>query len=220
MVSPVLRDVMPLNEVAAELGVSRRRVQAMVEARTLVAEKIGSQWFVPIESVQQAKNTRREQGGRPLNASTAWKLIAEQPFHLEGLTSERLDSFRRKVRSRAKHSALYVHPSVVDALRRSHEGIVFGGRDAAVAIGTPVDLTILDIYVRPDLAVALVEKYRAMHDPARANLYLHTVADDAWPFESDQMIVDAWTAWLDLEDRQDRAAFTLLDRMLGGRILA
>jgi len=59
MVSPVLRDVMPLNEVAAELGVSRRRVQAMVEARTLVAEKIGSQWFVPIESEQQANNTRR-----------------------------------------------------------------------------------------------------------------------------------------------------------------
>ena len=89
-----------------------------------------------------------------------------------------------------------------------------------MAIDTPVDLTILDAYVRPDLAVALVEKYRAMHDPARANLHLHTVADDAWPFETDQMFVDAWTAWLDLEDREDRAAFTLLDRMRGGRLLA
>lgn len=211
---------MPLIEVASELGISRRRVQAMVESSVLHAEKIGSQWFVPVESVRQAKNLRRRNGGRPLSAASAWKLIAEQPQLIGDLTTERLDVFRRKVRSRAQHSALSVHPSIIDGLRQDHPEIVLGGRDAAVSIGTPVDLTILDAYVRPELAVALVENYRAVNDPSRANLQLHIVSEEAWPFAPDQTFSDPWTAWLDLEDRQDRAAFTLLDRIIGGRLLA
>jgi hypothetical protein len=58
--------------------------------------------------------------------------------------------------------------------------------------------------------------------PARQghNLQLHVVDDDAWPFDEQQRVVPLWVAWLDLADDDDRAADTVLDRLLGGRLTA
>ncbi len=214
-----MNDALPLAEVASELGVSRRRVQAMVDSHMLAAEKIGAQWFVPIEAVQQAKHVRRQKGGRPLKPASAWALVAERSQQRRRVSSAQLDAFRRKVRSRADHRDLYVHPSVLDAVRHDAD-VVLGGRDAADAAGAPVDPTVVDAYVPRNRADSLVDRYRAKPDASRANLHLHIVADDAWPFDPGQEVADGWTAWLDLEDRQDRAALTLLDRLIGGRLVA
>ena len=52
------------------------------------------------------------------------------------------------------------------------------------------------------------------------NLHLHVVDDSAWPFAEDQRYVEGWAAWLDLADGGDRAADRLLDRLMGGRLIA
>ncbi|HUF33378.1 MAG TPA: hypothetical protein VMN58_09255 [Acidimicrobiales bacterium] len=104
---------------------------------------------------------------------------------------------------------------------RADPGIVLSGRDAAAEAGAPVDPGgEIDAYVRRSGADALVRGVRAREVLENANLLLHVVDDDVWPFERGQRYAAPWVAWLDLEDRQDRAAGTLLDRLLGGRIRA
>ncbi len=62
------------------------------------------------------------------------------------------------------------------------------------------------------------DRLRARRTFEGANLIFHVIEDDAWPFESQQTHADAWTAWLDLADAEDRAADPLLDRLVGGRV--
>lgn len=210
-----------LGETARRLGVSRRRVQAMVSAGILPAEKRGAQWFVPVSALRVAEHNRDPRPGRPLAVHTTWEhirtLSAQGPLLAAG---GELDAFRRRVRRRARHRAYYVHPGLLDELRH-HQRVVLGGRDAAAAVGVPVDPGDLDVYLADSVAEAILAEAGAR--PAmggNANVFVHLVADDEWPFEPGQRHTDSWVAWLDLEDREDRAATTLLDRVIGGRARA
>lgn len=212
---------MTLAEAARRLGVTRRRVQAMVSAGILPAQKRGAQWFVPVSALRVAEHNRDPRPGRPLAVHTAWEhirtLSAQGPVLAVG---DELDGFRRRVRPRARHRGYYVHPGFLDELRH-RQGVVLGGRDAAAAVGVPVDPGNVDVYLADSVAEAILAEVGAR--PAiggNANVFVHLVADDDWPFQPGQRHTDSWVAWLDLEDRQDRAAMTLLDRLIGGRARA
>lgn len=208
-----------LEEAARRFGVTRRRVQAMVTSGSLPAEKRGSQWFVHAGDVRMADHNRDPRPGRPLAAATAWALIKGLADQGRRLASERqLDNLRRRLRPRATHLSYYVHPGLLDSLR-SRDGVVLGGRDA-VGETVPVDRVDVDLYVRSDLTEGLLDSVTARRTSANANVFVHVVDDEAWPFSPGQRHVDPWVAWLDLEDRQDRAAVSLLDRLIGGRIRA
>lgn len=209
-----------LGEAARRLGVTRRRVQAMVSSGILAAEKRGAQWFVPASALRATEHTRDPRPGRPLTARTAWEYIgslsAEGPrFAATG----KLDTFRKRVRHRAKHRAYYVHPGLLEELRQ-HPGVVLGGRDAAATAGVPVDPGDIDIYLAGSDADTILGQVGARPAVGKANVFAHVVPDDVWPFSPDQCHADPWVAWLDLEDRQDRSAITLLDRLIGGRARA
>jgi hypothetical protein len=130
-----------------------------------------------------------------------------------------LDMFRRRMRSRARHLPRYVHPSL-----RSEFGLearlVLGGREAAMEAGAAVDAGDVDIYVKDSDAAGVLDSFGATPAVGNPNVFFHVVPDEVWPFRSRQRIAEPWVGWLDLEDRQDRAAVTLLDRLLGGRIRA
>jgi len=210
-----------LGEAARHLGVTRRRVQAMVSAGNLPAEKRGAQWFVSVSALRIAEHNRDPRPGRPMSVHTAWEHIRtlsdQGPLLAVG---HELHGFRRRVRRPARHHPYYVHPGLLDELRH-HEAVVLGGRDAAAAMGVPVDPGGLDVYVADSLGETILTDVGAR--PAivgSANVFVHLVLDVEWPFEPGQRHTDSWVAWLDLEDRQDRAAMTLLDRMIGGRARA
>ena len=78
----------------------------------------------------------------------------------------------------------------------------------------------VDAYIRKPDVDALVRELRAREAFDQANAHVHVVADEVWPFEPGQRFVMPWVAWLDLEDREDRAAVTLLERIGGRRIHA
>ena len=210
-----------LGEAARQLGVTRRRVQAMVSAGNLPAEKRGAQWFVPVSALRVDEHNRDPRPGRPLAIHTVWEHIRTLSDQGSLLAArEELDGFRRRVRRRARHHAYYVHPGLLDELRH-HEDVVLGGRDAAAAIGAPVDPGELDVYIADSRGEAILTDVGGRPAIDRnANVFVHFVADVEWPFEPGQRHTDSWVAWLDLEDRQDRAAMTLLDRMIGGRARA
>ena len=98
--------------------------------------------------------------------------------------------------------------------------MVLGGREAALEAGAAVDLGDPDIYVKESDAAGVFDVYGATLAVVNPNLFFHVVSDEVWPFPPGQRIADPFVGWLDLEDRQDRGAVTLLDRLLGGRIRA
>lgn len=210
-------NLLSLRQAARQLGVSRRRAEAMVLSRQLPAERVGRQWVVTPDAARRAARLRPA-GGRPVAPRKAWALVDG------GLTAgaasgrNELDRLRRKVRPRAGHAAVSVHPGAVAGLL--HHGVL-GGLDAASAAGTPVETgTVHDVYLRASLAPGRLEAAGARPASDAANVHVRVVADGAWPFAAGLRTAGLWSAWLDLADREDRAADTVLDRLVGGRIRA
>jgi excisionase family DNA binding protein len=208
----------PLDEAALQLGVIRRRVQALVSSGQLPAERVGFQWLVPVGAIRRYQHTSMRRPGRPLTQAKTWGLIANLGRALPS-TSAELDLLRRRLRPRAQHRDLYVHPGVLESLR-TRQDIVLSGRDAAIAAGVPVDAGEVDAYIRERDVDALLRALRARDTFDHANAHVHVVADEVWPFKPGQRFVTPWVAWLDLEDREDRAAVTLFERIVGRRIQA
>lgn len=185
----------------------------MVVSGRLAAERYGRQWLVPARALQQALHTRQGRG-RPLRPATAWGQVSRLTDEARS-GPEALDALRRRLRSRARHLDAYVHPKLLEYL---DDRAVLGGRDAAAHAGAPVDVDgERDLYVQASDVKSLIEMLRAKPTIDGANVTLHIVDDEAWSFAPGQRYVDPWVAWLDLADRDDRAADTLLDRLVGGR---
>lgn len=209
-----------VSEAASHLKVSRRRVEALIQARQLPSERRGWQWMLPLESLSFFEHNRHRGPGKPLSQRSAWNLINEELNRNNLADGVDLDYLRRRLRSRAMHRDYFVHPSLLKELMDDPE-IFKGGRFAADRYGIPVDLeTGLDLYVRKSDADLLVKRVSAREVLEGANLYLHVVADESWPFPQPGDSSDAWVAWLDLADRQDRNADVLLDRLGVGRASA
>ena len=56
-------DVLSIKEAAVELGVSTVRVLQLIQEDSLLAQKIGRDWFIKKDDVEAAKNRRGR--GRP-----------------------------------------------------------------------------------------------------------------------------------------------------------
>jgi len=209
-------DQVPLDRAATMLGVSRRRAQAMVTAQTLPAEKVGGRWLVPTSAIDYVIHTRSRRAGHPLTQKGAWAAIAELEHGDQPADRAALDRLRRRVQPRARYALHYVHPALLDDVRAASQ-VVLGGRDAAAAFGAPVDTGAVDVYIRASQVHHLLAQLRARPVDDRANLFTHVVDDEAWPYEPGRLDAGPWVAWLDLEDRQDRAADALLDRLGEGR---
>jgi excisionase family DNA binding protein len=206
-----------LQEAASLLGVSRRRVEAMVERGQLPAQRLGRQWVISAPALRSVLNTRTPSRGRPISPRTAWRLIEALPKDPSSLRSPGgLDSARRRLRKRARHVDVYVHPTLVEELV-GDKRIVLSGRRAAAAANAPLDDNDeVDIYVMESEAHDLMAGMAAL-ESEDANVHLHVVADEVWPFSPGDQYTDPWVAWLDLADRQDRAADVVLDQLGVGR---
>ncbi len=214
------RELLTLNEVAERLKVSRRRAEAMVQSKQLPADRLGWQWAIPVEALRAVENNMLRSAGRPLSELSSWRIIGEGLGKYEKSNRDDLDLLRRRLRPRACHVDCYVHPGLLKRIAGDFRGVL-GGRAAASDAGAPVELSdSIDVYIREDERSRFVKDYAVRPTFVRANLFLHVVENEAWPFESDCHFVDGFVAWLDLADREDRAADTLLDRLVGGRLYA
>jgi hypothetical protein len=192
----------------------------MVLNGQLPAERIGNQWAVSAVSVRSFDHNMWREPGRPMAQATAWELFDHGKILSALSRPGDLDRLRRRLRSRARHLELYVHPSLLRRLQEDSRAVI-GGRDAARHLGVPVDQgSVVDAYVRASDENKLLLELAARKVVEGANLHLHVVDDAAWSFPEDQRHVVEWVAWLDLADGQDRAADTLLDRLIGGRSIA
>ena len=210
-------DLLSVAEAGKILGVSRRRAEALVLSGALPAQRVGSQWVIRGTALRQAEHNLWREAGRPMSQKTAWARLDHEPSFAQPSRSE-LDRSRRRLRARAEHVSLFVHPREIEKGTFFHVGVL-GGRYAAIAHGVPIDEDgIVDLYLRSSERKNLLNRASGRIVSDSANLILHIIDDDCWPFEEQVRVVSPRVAWLDLADRNDRAADTLLDRLVGGRV--
>jgi excisionase family DNA binding protein len=199
---------------AARLGVHRSRVEALILAGALPAQRVGSQWLLDGREVDLYDQVRPRRRGRLLSAAAAWARINEPVLERSALDDE-----RRELRSRSSHEPVYLHPGV---LREAVDdrSVRLGGRDAAIHAGAPLDDGVHDVYLPASVAPGWSERFRARPDRSQPNVWLHVVPDVAWTAVPEARHLGLFVAWLDLADRFDRGADVVLDRLTGGRARA
>jgi excisionase family DNA binding protein len=210
-------DLMTVKDAAVLLGVSRRRAEALVQSGALPAERVGARWIVSGAKLRQAEHNLWREAGRPMSQRSAWRII-RQGLTTDPLGGPALDRTRRRLRSRAKHVSVFVHPSQLHRVCESPD-VILGGRTAAQVAGAPIDVSDkFDAYIRDSKVDALIRDNAARLVSDGENLNLHVIEDSVWPFDPEQRYANAWIAWLDLADSGDRAADTLLDRIASGSL--
>jgi excisionase family DNA binding protein len=131
---------MAVADVARELGLSERRVRALIEEGRLPASRLGRSWLVSSHALQRFRRRSRPRG-RPVSASNAWALLAL-------LAGSRPDWVRSDVESRLRRYARDPE-SLVDLIEHSEP------RGQVLSLWMPqADLPKLDQYrlVRSGLA--------------------------------------------------------------------
>jgi len=198
----MVEEYVTLAEAGERLNVSAKAVQKLIERGNLNAERIGNRWVLQLDEVNRWQRVRGKPG-RPLTQAAAWEAI-----HTAAISSDpdARDAFRRWVRPRAKHVGGYAHPSILEDLRNDFD-IVLSGRDAADQLDMPAGATVgqIQMYLMWSKYNDLIARRQVQVPTVRANLFMHVVNDDQWPFASRQRYTDAIVTWLDLADSGDRA---------------
>lgn len=215
-----------VGDVAAELGVSPRRVRQMLADGVLAGDRVGRVWVIDSEDVRRV-GRRRPEVGRPWSASSAWAVLAladgEEPV-LSPVERSRarkrlalgIGAIFGRLGGRADERRFYVHPGVLDRLADAGE-VVRGGASAGAAHGA--DLVVgegFEGYVRAADVEDLIGRFGLDDRAARPNVLLRVVEDSVWPFESGQVVAGRVVVAVDLleadDPRSQRAGANLLER--------
>lgn len=211
-------------EAADRLGVSPRRVQALVAGGRLPGEKVAGVWLVdPVDVARLGLRSGRR--GRPLSPTGAWALLAR----LEGgagLAVYRGPAVCRdrgwlvnQVSRRGERRRLRCLPGLLEDCAGE---LVVGGESAGVYLGFGVSGSARRVegYVRQSSAGGLVGRYRlkpAVGDDV--NVLLRVVDDAVWPFAEGQRHVGPLVAAVDIagdpvDDRAVEIAGPVIDAVL------
>ncbi len=192
-------DELSVAEAAQILGVSARRVRALLESGLLPGRQVGGRWLLHAYEVDQRRQ-RHSEGGRPLSQASAWHLLAALSGAEDGL-SELAAPTRSRARTRARDlrkseeiatkwphvvsnraapASFYAHPSVLADLIADPR-VVRSGVSAAADHGADlVTIGQAEGYVLSSDAHDLRAEYALNPDVnhAQANVLLHVVADE------------------------------------------
>ena len=206
-----------IEKVSEELGISRRRAQALVQSGELPAERLGSMWVVDPNDL--AEYRLRRQAGRPVSPGVAWHLL----FLLAGMESPRNDPM---VAFRARQHLL--GGSIIGKLRRSRRSIRHRWRILPADVGELVGLgvatgvaaadggwfdvvaaeSVRSIYLDPNRLEGAIDRFYPLDDAARPNVEVLIPSDD-WVLSGGERAPGAVVAadlLLDPDPRIRRAA--------------
>jgi excisionase family DNA binding protein len=216
---------MLLDEIAEDLGISRRRAQALAQSGELRAERFGSMWVVHPDDLAEYKLRRKD--GRPVSPAVAWQIL----LLLSGIESPEND---RMVTFRARQHLL--GESIIGKLRRSRRtagrhrwriltedlgGVLESGvlTGASAADGEWFDVIAADVVPKVYLAQSRVEEIMRSLSPlvqsSKPNVEVLIPSDD-WVLGLGKRAPDAVVAadlLLDPDPRIRRAAEHHLDSL-------
>lgn len=192
-------DDLSVAEAAQVLGVSPRRIRALLEGGHLPGRQVGGRWLLPSRAVEHRREMAHE-GGRPLSQASTWNMLAvlagaEDSLHdLPAPARSRARSRARHLReadqiaskwpstlaNRARSARFYGHPSVLGELLTDRR-VVRSGISAAVDYNAGLVVAAgAEGYVRSSDVENLRSDYALNPDvsPAQANVLLHVVRDE------------------------------------------
>lgn len=218
-------------EAAKVLGVSARRIRALLENGHLPGRQVGGRWLLSSRDVEQRRRVPHE-GGRPLSQASAWHILAvlsgaedslsELPAPARSRARSRARDIRkpgeieskwpRLLANRARSISFYGHPSVLADLLADPRLVRSGVSAAADHNAGLVAAGQAEGYVRSSDAQDLRAEYALNPgvDYAQANVTFHVVADEQasrWLFS--HAVAPAAVVAADLAERaapRDRAA--------------
>jgi excisionase family DNA binding protein len=220
-------ELIDIREAAGLLGISPRRVRAMVQAGDLPARRVGGQWLLNRVDVQHPRAANRS-AGRPLSPQNAWGILllasGQDPdwlgssarWRLRRQLPQLLDSdFLPRLRRRARRHELRAHPSDLPRLRKE-KGVLRSGASAADAYDIDVVAPgVVEAYVSDSRLRELERKY-SLVPSERPNVVLHSLAENLARSENDVFAPPAAAA-IDLiesgDQRSARAGRELLERL-------
>lgn len=202
----------------------------MIAQGDLRADRIGRQWLVLRNSVQEADSSHRGPGRR-WSDMAAWALIArassaERPPGCSSIEWSRAGQRLRerglvallpKLASRAAAHRYYAHPAVLPRLSDDPR-IVRSGVSAAGAVGA--DIVALDEFegyiLRGDLAEVVRQHGLISRDDGDSNVRLRVVAGNQWPVPAPEGVALPLIVAVDLcesdDERSRRAGRELLEQ--------
>ena len=226
----------PVSEAAARLGVHRTRVNKLIRSGAIEAIKLGSQYLVDIEGLDERLGAHLPTG-RPLTQRNAWALLglaSRDPemarraaedltpparSRLRGrLSSGSVRTLAPRLRTRARVARFRADPADLATIS-SEPQLVLTGVSAAPEYGLDiVSAGQVDAYV-PSSEIERLRSVYVLEPSARPNITLRVV-DSRWPFRPGSRLAPAIVAALDLFDSRDarerRAGSDALERLETG----
>jgi excisionase family DNA binding protein len=176
-----------VSDVAKELGLSERRVRALIESGQLPAQRVGRSWLVSREAVERSRRSERRHG-RPLGAANSWALLAllagEKPAWVRPDVLSRLRRYARDPEwllnvlrhseSRAKVRSLWLAHD--DLPKLNEYPLVRSGLSAPRALSQldvlPRSSEPLDAYASKDVAREIVKRFAPEEDVGDPNVII------------------------------------------------
>lgn len=204
-------------DAARRLGVTPRRVYALVSENRLHAERIGGRLLIDREDVD-ARAAGAWAVGRPFSPRRAWAMIllaaGETPPGVDASTRSKLHrllrerdlwSMRARFADRAERRQFRAHSSDLSRIEKESGVVQSGARHAAAAgLGLVASDAAVELYLDRKTAESLVKRYRLVPS-ARPNVLLRVVPDEVRRWLTDS-IAPLPAVALDLaEDRDPRS---------------
>jgi excisionase family DNA binding protein len=228
MVTSISHEYLSASEAAIRLGVTPRRVYALIDSGRLPAVRVGGHLVIARRDVESREQDGAALGGRPFSVRRVWGLVLladgrpapglDPPTRsrLRKLLRERtLWSIRARLVGRAERQGLRAHPSDLARLDAEPGLIRTGPRFAADAgLGLIAPDAVRESYVTGATAEHLRSTYRlAVSD--RPNIILRVMPDDlhvalGGPFAPHAAIA------LDLAEDPDPRSQSVAREVLGG----
>ena len=209
---------MLLDELSKNLGVSRRRAQALAQSGELRAERLGSMWVVDPDDLAEYKLRRKS--GRPITPAVAWQILASlsgaQPAEVDRMVAYRARqhllgaSIVEKVRNSRRFVDRYRWRVLADDLVPIRVGGVLSGVPAAEARWFDVVAadSLPKVYVARSRVEELVQSLSPLERSTQPNVEV-LVPSDGWVLGSGVAAPAAVVAadlLLDVDPRVRRAA--------------
>jgi excisionase family DNA binding protein len=196
-------DVCSVREAADRLGVDRSRVQALISAGELSAEKVAGRWLIPMSELERRARSENA-GGRPWSQHRAWAFL--RGVEEDDVSPAELRKRAWQLRRRARRVELDVLPELESQLF-DDQRVLLGGVHAGSRFGAAVRPQFpADLYVAErHLDAVIAEHHLFAADVPRVVLH---VVDDVGSAASSQDpgVVPLAAAWLDLFEVGDRSA--------------
>jgi excisionase family DNA binding protein len=217
-----------VQEAAAVLGVSPRRVRSLIAQGEIPARRSGSRvLLVDIDAARRARRGPRREG-RPLSERSAWALLrlAEGQTPVGRSASEMARDLRRletledidpgALSSRAKVHRFGAHPGVLTRLEADGQLVRGGASAAGHHHADLIALKQVEAYVKAEHLPEIESRYALWEVNVRENVLLRIAS--AWPFEPGLRVAPGSVVAADLIDAGDersvRAGRDLMRRVL------